>query len=453
MRAVPAGEHEPVAPGPGRVGGVVPHHLLEQQVGRRRQAHGGAGVAVADLLHGVHGEDPRRCPPPSGRARSSRVQREWSRVSSRRRRSATGPGGLGAAVAHGSQAPPSLLTRGDRLAHRSCPPDHRRRSPSSRVARNPVTHVRQSASALSTARRRPATFRDVVAAYVGLTKPRVIELLLLTTVPVMFFAAAGRPAAGPRRRHRRRRHALGRLRVDALNCVYDRDIDEQMRRTRRRALPRHIVSPRAALVFGLVLGVVSTRAARRLGQLALGRRCRSLANAFYVLGYTMVLKRRTTQNIVWGGARRLLPGADRLDGGHRRAGVGAGRAVPGGLLLDAAAHLGARAALPRGLRERRRADAARRRAGRRGRPPDRALQLGDGGDLAAAVAGRRHRAVLPGRRGGAGRRLPGRGAPDVAAHRGHREPQRDPADAAVPLLEPLPLAAVRRGRLDPLLSR
>ena len=114
-----------------------------------------------------------------------------------------------------------------------------------------------------------ATWRDVVAAYVGLTKPRVIELLLLTTVPVMFFAARGVPplglvvatVVGG---------ALSAGSASALNCVYDRDIDEQMRRTRRRALPRHIVSP-------LVGDGVRRRARRagdrgpaRLGQPAVG---------------------------------------------------------------------------------------------------------------------------------------------------------------------------------------
>ncbi|MGZ6734271.1 MAG: heme o synthase [Nocardioides sp.] len=150
-----------------------------------------------------------------------------------------------------------------------------------------------------------ATFKDVVAAYVGLTKPRVIELLLLTTVPVMFFAARGVPGLG-----------LvvatvigGTLSAGSasvFNCVYDRDIDEQMRRTRRRALPRHIVSPVSALVFGVVLAALSTvillawvnplSAALSLG-----------ANAFYVFVYTMLLKRRTTQNIVWGGIAGCFP--------------------------------------------------------------------------------------------------------------------------------------------------
>jgi protoheme IX farnesyltransferase len=148
-------------------------------------------------------------------------------------------------------------------------------------------------------------FRDVLLAYVGLTKPRIIELLLLTTVPVMFLASRGVPdmwlvvatVVGG---------TLSAGSANALNCVYDRDIDQRMRRTRRRALPRHMVSPRAALIFGLALGVISTV---MLGVwvnwlsagLALG------ANVFYVVGYTMLLKRRTSQNIVWGGAAGCFP--------------------------------------------------------------------------------------------------------------------------------------------------
>ncbi len=150
-----------------------------------------------------------------------------------------------------------------------------------------------------------ASLRDVVAAYVGLTKPRVIELLLLTTVPVMFFAQGGVPPLGLVIAT-----VLGGTlsagSANALNCVYDRDIDEQMRRTRRRALPRHIVSPRAAFVFGIVLAVVST--------LVLGFWVNWLsaglalaASAFYLFVYTMVLKRRTTQNIVWGGLAGCFP--------------------------------------------------------------------------------------------------------------------------------------------------
>jgi protoheme IX farnesyltransferase len=144
-----------------------------------------------------------------------------------------------------------------------------------------------------------------VGAYVGLTKPRVIELLLLTTVPVMFFAARGVPdlmlvvwtVIGG---------TLSAGSASAYNCVYDRDIDEQMRRTRRRALPRHIVTARSALVFATVLAVVSTLVLWFFvnplsAELSLG------ANAFYVFVYTMLLKRRTTQNIVWGGIAGCFP--------------------------------------------------------------------------------------------------------------------------------------------------
>jgi heme o synthase len=151
----------------------------------------------------------------------------------------------------------------------------------------------------------PATVRDVVAAYVGLTKPRVIELLLLTTVPVMFFAAQGVPdlglvvatVVGG---------ALSAGSASTLNCVYDRDIDEQMRRTRRRALPRHIVSPLAATVFGVVLGVLATVVLVTWVNL-LSAGLALLAELFYLVGYTVLLKRRTTQNIVWGGLAGCFP--------------------------------------------------------------------------------------------------------------------------------------------------
>ncbi len=150
-----------------------------------------------------------------------------------------------------------------------------------------------------------ATTRDVLAAYVGLTKPRIIELLLLTTVPVMFLAQGGVPplwlvvatVLGG---------TLSAGSANSLNCVYDADIDQRMRRTRRRALPRHVVSARAALVFGLALGVVSTL---WLGLLVnwLSAALALAANLFYVVGYTMILKRRTSQNIVWGGAAGCFP--------------------------------------------------------------------------------------------------------------------------------------------------
>jgi protoheme IX farnesyltransferase len=94
--------------------------------------------------------------------------------------------------------------------------------------------------------------------------------------------------------------------ASVFNCVYDRDIDEQMRRTRRRALPRHIVSPRAALVFGAVLGVLSV-VVLAVWVNTLSAVLAVVAEAFYVFVYTMVLKRRTTQNIVWGGLAGCFP--------------------------------------------------------------------------------------------------------------------------------------------------
>ena len=168
-----------------------------------------------------------------------------------------------------------------------------------------MTYVGQSTSAVPQQETDRATVKDVVAAYVGLTKPRVIELLLLTTVPVMFFAARGVPPLGL---------VVATVvggtfsagSASVFNCVYDRDIDEQMRRTRRRALPRHIVSPRSALVFGFVLGILST-VILALWVNPLSAVLSVAANAFYVFGYTMVLKRRTTQNIVWGGLAGCFP--------------------------------------------------------------------------------------------------------------------------------------------------
>lgn len=168
-----------------------------------------------------------------------------------------------------------------------------------------MTYVGHSASAAQQPAAERATLKDVVAAYVGLTKPRVIELLLLTTVPVMFFAAEGIPdlwlvvatVVGG---------AFSAGSASVFNCVYDRDIDEQMRRTRRRALPRHIVSPAAALVFGFVLGIAST-VILYVWVNPLSALLSVAANAFYVFGYTMLLKRRTTQNIVWGGLAGCFP--------------------------------------------------------------------------------------------------------------------------------------------------
>ncbi len=153
-----------------------------------------------------------------------------------------------------------------------------------------------------------ARVRHRVAAYVALTKPRVIELLLVTTLPTMILAAHGLPhwstavvtmLGG----------ALAAGSANSLNCYIDRDIDAIMHRTDHRPLARAEgaeVSPRAALVFGLLLGVISVAAIGFVTNWLAGA-FTALAIAFYVIVYTMVLKRRTAQNIVWGGAAGCMP--------------------------------------------------------------------------------------------------------------------------------------------------
>ncbi|WP_096305194.1 heme o synthase [Jatrophihabitans sp. GAS493] len=144
-----------------------------------------------------------------------------------------------------------------------------------------------------------------IKAYVALTKPRIIELLLVTTVPAMILAAGGLPSwqcvlvtlVGG---------TLAAGSANALNCYVDRDIDAVMRRTGHRPLARHDVSPRGALIFGTVLGVISVVGMALATNLLAGA-LTAAAILFYVIVYTMLLKRRTSQNIVWGGAAGCMP--------------------------------------------------------------------------------------------------------------------------------------------------
>jgi protoheme IX farnesyltransferase len=157
----------------------------------------------------------------------------------------------------------------------------------------------------------PSSTRDRVRAYIALTKPRIIELLLVTTVPAMVLATrwvpgvdwgdwgwtviwtliGGTLAAGS---------------ANAINCYLDRDIDSLMTRTRRRPLPAQQVQPENAVVFGIVLGVVSFALMAWTINL-LAAFLTLLAIGFYVVVYTMLLKRSTPQNIVIGGAAGALP--------------------------------------------------------------------------------------------------------------------------------------------------
>ncbi|PZS18873.1 MAG: protoheme IX farnesyltransferase [Pseudonocardiales bacterium] len=145
----------------------------------------------------------------------------------------------------------------------------------------------------------------VIGAYVALTKPRIIELLLVTTVPAMLLAGRSLPSIGLLATTLIG-GALAAGSANALNCYLDRDIDSIMHRTANRPLSRSAVSPTSALIFGLILGAVSViefwiTANWLSAVLAFG------AIAFYVLIYTALLKRRTSSNIVWGGAAGCMP--------------------------------------------------------------------------------------------------------------------------------------------------
>ncbi|MEY2772864.1 MAG: hypothetical protein RJB51_285 [Actinomycetota bacterium] len=142
-------------------------------------------------------------------------------------------------------------------------------------------------------------------AYLALTKPRIIELLLVTTIPTMFLAAGGFPAwalvcwtllGG----------TLAAGGANVLNCYLDRDIDAMMYRTAHRPSATGQISGSRNVTFGLILSVLSVSVlALTINLLSAG--LAAFAIAFYVIGYTMLLKRRTSQNIVWGGAAGCMP--------------------------------------------------------------------------------------------------------------------------------------------------
>jgi protoheme IX farnesyltransferase len=146
---------------------------------------------------------------------------------------------------------------------------------------------------------------DTLRAYVALTKPRIIELLLVTTVPTMVLAARGIPSIGLMTAV-----VLGGTLAaggaNAINQFIDRDIDDIMRRTRHRPLPQHAVEPRQALGFGIGLCVVAL-AWLAISVNPLAALLTASAIAFYVFVYTLWLKRMTPQNIVIGGAAGCVP--------------------------------------------------------------------------------------------------------------------------------------------------
>jgi protoheme IX farnesyltransferase len=158
---------------------------------------------------------------------------------------------------------------------------------------------------LAAAAPKSLTWRETLGAYVALTKPRIISLLLITTIPAMILAEHGMPSAwlmfatvlGG---------TLAAGGANAINCWFDRDIDELMHRTQRRPLPMGKVEPAHALIFAVVLEVAAFVLLVSTSNLLAGVLALS-ATAFYVFVYTMWLKRRSRQNIVIGGAAGAVP--------------------------------------------------------------------------------------------------------------------------------------------------
>ncbi|MBS1674936.1 MAG: protoheme IX farnesyltransferase [Actinobacteria bacterium] len=149
------------------------------------------------------------------------------------------------------------------------------------------------------------SLKRTLKGYVELTKPRVLELLLVSTVPVMFLAAHGLPnlwlvlatVIGG---------SLSAGSAASFNMYIDRDIDAHMHRTEKRPLVTGEVSPRGALVFSWVLAIVST-VWLWLTTNWVAAALSAAAIFFYVVIYTLILKRRTEQNIIWGGIAGCFP--------------------------------------------------------------------------------------------------------------------------------------------------
>jgi len=147
--------------------------------------------------------------------------------------------------------------------------------------------------------------RNTVLGYVSLTKPRVIELLLVTTIPAMLLAHRGSvdPLLVLNTLFGGMLAAGG---ANTLNCVADADIDKVMKRTAGRPLAQATVPRSHALVFGLALSVGSFFWLWWTTNM-LSAHLAAATIAFYVLVYTLLLKRRTSQNVVWGGAAGCMP--------------------------------------------------------------------------------------------------------------------------------------------------
>lgn len=148
-------------------------------------------------------------------------------------------------------------------------------------------------------------FLQVIKSYYQLTKPRIIPLLLITTAGSMWIAAKGQvepllllvTLAGG---------TLAAGAAQTINCIYDRDIDYEMERTRHRPLPSGRIQPRDALIFAIALAILSFTLLAVFANLLSALLAMS-GIIFYIGIYTHLLKRHTTQNIVIGGAAGAVP--------------------------------------------------------------------------------------------------------------------------------------------------
>ncbi|NLA57103.1 MAG: protoheme IX farnesyltransferase [Corynebacterium humireducens] len=147
---------------------------------------------------------------------------------------------------------------------------------------------------------------ETIKAYIALTKPRVIELLLVATIPAMLQAERGEnniilillTVVGG---------WMGAAAANTFNMVADSDIDQKMGRTRARPLVRHTVTNRKATIFAWSLLIISVLWLGLLANSWLAAFFIILTNWFYIYVYTKWLKRRTWQNIIWGGAAGCMP--------------------------------------------------------------------------------------------------------------------------------------------------
>jgi heme o synthase len=168
-----------------------------------------------------------------------------------------------------------------------------------------VTTVKPAPAVVPSVPEKQPARRVLVAAYVSLMKLRVVELLLVTTLPAMVLAARGLPSLGLVAATL----AGGTLAAGsahAFNQVLERDIDVHMRRTRRRPVAVGLISPRAGALFAAGM-LVAAMALMLMFVNPLAAALTLAANLFYVVVYTVLLKRRTAQNIVWGGVAGCLP--------------------------------------------------------------------------------------------------------------------------------------------------